>query len=196
MLLCWRRFLRVPWPARKSNQWILKFGRTDAEPEAPGLWPLDVKKWLIGKDPDAGKDWRQEEKETTEDEMVGWHHRLRGHEFEQTPGNSEGQGRCVCCCPWGPKASGRMEQLNWFIILAPAVTGAAASLPFVLDHDCYCCETSFMTQGLEPRTRNCFRSVLECSEFQPLCSMERFLSCASVSAASCRKLCDVSSLSV
>ena len=131
-LWCWRRLLRVPWTARRSNQSILKenevaqscptlcdpvdcspagssvhgilqakilelvaisfsspkgnqswifIGRTDAEAETPVFWPPDVKKWLIGKDPDAGKDWRREEKGTTEDEMVGWHHRLEGHEF-------------------------------------------------------------------------------------------------------------------
>ena len=88
-LLCWRRLLRVPWTARRSNQSILKknqpwicIGRADAEAEAPILWPPDGKNWLIGKDPDAGKDWRQEEKGKTEDETVGWHHRLNGHEFE------------------------------------------------------------------------------------------------------------------
>ena len=79
---CWRRLLRVPWTARRSNQsWIL-IGRTDGEAESPIIWPPDVKNWLIGKDPDAGKDWGQREKGTREDEMVGWHHRLNGHEFE------------------------------------------------------------------------------------------------------------------
>jgi len=85
--LCWRRLLRVPWTARRSNQSILKeinpeysIRRTDAEAEAPIHWPPDVKSRLIGKDPDAGKDWRQEEKGTPEDEMVGWHHWLSGHE--------------------------------------------------------------------------------------------------------------------
>ena len=82
----WRRLLRVPWTARRSNQSILKswifIGRTDAEAETPILWPPCAKNWRIRKDPDAGKDWRQEEKATTEDEMVGWHHRLDGHEFE------------------------------------------------------------------------------------------------------------------
>ena len=68
--------------------------------------------WLIGKDPDAGKDWRQEEKGETEDEMVGWHHWLNGHEFEQTPGASEGQGGLVCCIPWGHKESDMTEWLN------------------------------------------------------------------------------------
>ena len=87
-LWCWRRLLRVPWTARRSNQSILKdqswifIGRTDAEAETPILWPPDVKNWLIGKDHDAGKDGRQEEKGTIEDEMVGWHHWLNEHEFE------------------------------------------------------------------------------------------------------------------
>ena len=85
----WRRLLIVPWTARRSNQSILKgnqswifIGRTDAEAETPILWPPDAKSWLIWKDPDAGKDWRREEKGTTEDEMVGWHHRLDGYEFQ------------------------------------------------------------------------------------------------------------------
>ena len=86
-LWCWRRLLRVPWTARRSNQSILKeiwifTGRTVAEAETPILWPPDAKSWLIWKDPDAGKDWRQEEKGTTEDEMVGWHHQYYGREFE------------------------------------------------------------------------------------------------------------------
>ena len=100
-LWCWRRLLRVPWTVR-SNQSILKeinwilndswifTGRTDVEAEAPILWPPDAESQFIGKDHDAGKDWGQEEKRGTEDEMVGWHHRLNGHEFEQTQGASEG----------------------------------------------------------------------------------------------------------
>ena len=79
-------------------------GRTDAEAETPILWPPDVKSLLIVKDPDAGKDWGQEEKGTTEAEMVGWHHQLNGHEFEQTPGDS-GQGSLMCCSPCGLKES-------------------------------------------------------------------------------------------
>ena len=78
-------------------------GRSDAEAETPILWPTDAKSWLIGKDPDAGKDWGQEEKGPTEDEMVGWHHQLDGHELKQTPVDSEGQGSLVCCSPWGHK---------------------------------------------------------------------------------------------
>ena len=87
----------------KGNQSWIFIGRTDAQTKAPILWPPDVKSWLIRKDPDAGKDWRQEEKGTTEDEMVGWHHWLNGHEFEQTPGDSEGQRSPPCCRPWGHK---------------------------------------------------------------------------------------------
>ena len=85
----------------KGNQSWLFIGRTDAEVETPILWPPDVKNWLIGKDTVAGKDWRWEEKRTTEDAMVGWHHRLNGHEFEQAPGVDDGQGSWACCSPWG-----------------------------------------------------------------------------------------------
>ena len=87
----------------KGNQsWII-IGRTDAEAEALILWPPDAKNWLIGKDPDTGKDWGQEEKGMTEDEMVGWHHWLSGHEFEQVLENGEGQGSLACYSPWGLK---------------------------------------------------------------------------------------------
>ena len=96
----------------KGNQpWIFT-GRTDVEAEAPILRPPDAKDQLIRKDADAGKDWRQEEKGTIEDEMVGWHHRLNGREFEQTPGNGEGQGSLVCCSPCGHKQSHRTERLT------------------------------------------------------------------------------------
>ena len=81
--------------------------------EALILWPPDEKNWLIGKTPDVGKDWRQEEKRTTEDEMAGWHHQLDGHEFEQVPGVGDGQGSLVCCSPWGRKESDMTEWLNW-----------------------------------------------------------------------------------
>ena len=84
----------------------------DAEAEAPLLWPPDTKSWLIRKDPDAGKDWRQEEKGMTEDKMVGWHHWLDGHEFGQALGVGDGQGSLACCSPWGCKESDRTEQLN------------------------------------------------------------------------------------
>ena len=98
----------------KGNQPWIRTIRTDAEAEASILWPPDVKSQLIGKDPDAKKNCRQEEKGTTEDEMVGWHHWLNGQEFEQIPGGSEGQGSLVCCSPRGLKESDitQTEQLH------------------------------------------------------------------------------------
>ena len=92
-----------PFNPKGNKPWIF-IGETDAEAEAPILWLHDVKRQLIGKDPDAGKDWRQEEKGMTEDEMVGWHHWLNGHEIEQAPGDGEEQGileYCTPCSPWG-----------------------------------------------------------------------------------------------
>ena len=97
----------------KGNQPWIFIGGTDPEAEAPILWPPDAKSWLIGKDPDVGRDWGQEEKGMTEDEMVGWHHRLNGHEFEWTPGVGDGQGGLVCCSPWGCKESDTTEGLSW-----------------------------------------------------------------------------------
>ena len=94
----------------KGNQFWIFIGRTDAE--TPILWPPDEKNWLIGKDSDAGKDWRQEEKGMTGDEMVGWHHRSNGHEFEQTPGDSEGQEGLACCSPWDHKELDMTVWLN------------------------------------------------------------------------------------
>ena len=93
-----------------NQSWIF-IGRTDDE--APIPWLPDVKNWLIGKDPDVGKDWRWEENGMTEDEMVGWHHRLDGHEFEQDPGVGDGQGSLACYSPWGCKESDKTEWLNW-----------------------------------------------------------------------------------
>ena len=84
----------------KGHQSWIFIGRTDAEAETPILWPPDAKNWLTGKDPDAGKDWGQEEKGTTEDEMAGWHQQLNGHEFEQALGVGDGQGSLACCSPW------------------------------------------------------------------------------------------------
>ena len=92
---------------------FLFMGRTDDETEPPILWPPDVKNWLFRKDPDAGKDWMQEEKGIAEDEMVGWHHWPNGHEFEQAPGVGDIQGSLVCCSPWGRKESDTTEWLNW-----------------------------------------------------------------------------------
>ena len=118
-LWCWRRLLRVPWTARRSNQSILKeispeyTLEADAQAEAPILCPTDVKSWLTGNNPDARKVWRWEEKGTTEDEMVRWHHRLDGHDFEQAPGAGDGQESLVCCSSWGRKESDTTEWLNW-----------------------------------------------------------------------------------
>ena len=96
----------------KGNQSLIFTGRTDAQAETPKFWPPDAKSQLIRKDPDAGKDWRQEEKGTTEDEMVEQHHRLDGHEFEQTQKDSEGQGSLACCSPWGHKELDTTQWLN------------------------------------------------------------------------------------
>ena len=125
-LWCWRRLLRVPWTAR-STQSILKKISAEYSLEGPMLklklqyfGHLIIKNWLIGKDPDAGKDWRQEEKGTTEDKMVGWHHRLNGHKFEQALGVGEGQVSLACCGPCGCKESDMTEWLNWTVAgLAP-----------------------------------------------------------------------------
>ena len=87
----------------KGNQPWIFIGRTDVEAETPILWPPDAKNWLISKDPDSGKHWEQEEKGTTEDEMVAWHHWFDGHEFEQTPRVGDGQGSLACYSPWGCK---------------------------------------------------------------------------------------------
>ena len=95
----------------KGNQVLIFTGRTDAETEAPILWPLDEKSRLIRKDPDDGKDWRQE-KGMTEDQMVGWHLWFNGHESEQAIGDGEGQGSLACCSPWGRKQLDMTEQLN------------------------------------------------------------------------------------
>ena len=96
----------------KGNQSWIFIGRTDAETEAPILWPPRRKSWLIRKDPDAGKDWRQEQKGMTEDEMVGWHRWLSGHEFEQALEVGDGQGSLACCGPWDHKEEDMTERLN------------------------------------------------------------------------------------
>ena len=104
-----------PVNGKGNKSWIF-IGRTDAEAETPILWPPDAKNWLIWKDPDVGKDWMQEEKGTTEDEMVGWHHQLDGREFEQALGVGDGQGSLVCCSLWGHKELGMTEQLNCLLL--------------------------------------------------------------------------------
>ena len=120
---CWRRLLRVPWTARRSNQSILKEMSPGCsleglmlEAETPILWPPHAKSWLIGKDPDARRDWGQEEKVMTEDEMAGWHHRLDGHEFEWTLGVGDGQGGLACYDHGVTKSQTRLSdwtELNW-----------------------------------------------------------------------------------
>ena len=101
-----------PVHSKRDRPWVF-LGRTDAKAETPVLWPPHAKSWLTGKDPDAGRDWGQEEKGTTEDEMAGWHHRLNGHEFGWTPGVGDGQGGLVCCDSWGRKESDTTKQLKW-----------------------------------------------------------------------------------
>ena len=98
--------------SKGDQSWVL-IGRTDAKVETPMLWPLHAKSWLIGKSYDAGTDWEQEEKGTTEDEMTGWHHWLDEHEFRWTPGVGDGQGGLACCNSWGRKESDTTERLNW-----------------------------------------------------------------------------------
>ena len=100
----------------KGNQSWIFIGRTDAEASASILWPSDVKNWLIWKHPDARKDQRWEEKGTTEDEIVGWHHQLDGHEFEQAPWVGDGQGSLACCSPWCRKELDMTEWLNWICV--------------------------------------------------------------------------------
>ena len=122
----WANYLcRVPWAARRSNQSILKeispeysLGGLRLKLKLPILWPPDVKNWLIGKDPDPGKDWRQKEKETAEDKIVGWHHWLDGHEFEKALGVGDGQGSLVCCSRGVAKSQKQLSdwtELNWNI---------------------------------------------------------------------------------
>ena len=118
-LWCWRRLLspldyeeiRAVHP-KGDQSWVL-IGRTNVEAETPIFWPPDANSWLIGKGSDAGKDWRQEEKGMPEDEMVGWHHWLDGHEFEQALGFGDGHGSLACCSPWGRKEPDMTEWLNW-----------------------------------------------------------------------------------
>ena len=118
-LWCWRRLLSPldckeiqPVHSEGDQSWVF-FGRNDAEAETPVLWPPHEKSWLVGKDSDAGRDWGQEEKGTTEGEMAGWHHRLDGREFEWTLGVGDGQGGLACCDSWGCKELDTIEWLNW-----------------------------------------------------------------------------------
>ena len=101
-----------PVHSKGDQSWVF-FGRTDAKAETPILWPPHMMSWLIGKDCDVERDWGQEEKATTEDEMAGWHPGLNGHEFGWTPGVGDGQGGLACCDSWGLKESDTTERLNW-----------------------------------------------------------------------------------
>ena len=118
-LWCWRRLVSPLdckeiqlVPSKGDQSWVF-IGRTDAEVETPILCPPHAKSWLIGKDPDAGRDWGQEEKGTTEDEVAGWHQQLYAYEFGWTPGVGGGQGGLVCCYSWGHKELDTTERLNW-----------------------------------------------------------------------------------
>ena len=121
----------------KGNQSWIFIGRSDAE--APIFWPPDAKNWLLRKDPDAGKYWRQEEKGMKEDEIRGRHHQLDGHEFEQTLKVGDGQGSVVCCSPWGRKELDIIERLNWlFIVCAPWPTEPESPANSVNIHGLFC----------------------------------------------------------
>ena len=141
----WRSLLRVPWTARRSNQSTLKAIRPEYSLEGLMLklklrysGPPDVKNWLIGKDPDAGKVGRQEKKETIEDEMVGWHHQLDGYELELAQACSQprvgcGQGRLICCCPWGHKKLDTTEQLNWTEVTSSGSSSEGTDFYFLME---------------------------------------------------------------
>ena len=109
-----------PVHSKGDQPWVF-FGRNDAKAETLVLWPPHEKSWLIGKDPDAGRNLGQEEKGTTEDEMAGWHHWLDGREFEWTLGDGDGQGGLVCCDSWGRKESDTTDQLNWLKHFIPKI---------------------------------------------------------------------------
>ena len=118
-LWCWRRLESPldrkevqPVHSKGDQSWVF-IGRTDAKAETPILWPPHATSWLVGKDPDSGRYWEQEEKGMTEDEMAGWHHWLDAHEFEWTLGVGDGQGGLACCDSWGRKESDTTERLNW-----------------------------------------------------------------------------------
>ena len=110
-----------PLNPKGDQSWVF-IGGTDAEAETPILWPPHAKSWLIGNDPDAGRDWGQEEKGTTEDEMVGWHHQLNGHESEWSPGVGDGQGGLACCDSWSCIELDMTEWLNWTELNAFCIT--------------------------------------------------------------------------
>ena len=129
-LWCWRESPLdckeiQPVPSEGDQPWDF-FGRNDAKAETPVLWPPHAKSWLIGKDSDAGRNWGQEEKGMTEDEMAGWHHRLNERGFGWTPGVGDGQGGLACCNSWGRKESDTTEKLNWTELMAQTVKNLPA----------------------------------------------------------------------
>ena len=132
LLLVLEKTLESPWDCKeiqpvqpKGNQSWIFIGRKDAEAETPILWPPDLKNWLICKDPEAEKDWRQEERRMTEDEMAGWHYWLDEHEFGWTLGVGDGQGGLACCSPWGHKESDMTERLNWTELMDSSLPGSS-----------------------------------------------------------------------
>ena len=138
---------RVPWTARRSNQSILK----EISPEAPILWPPDAKNWLTGKDPDAGKDWRWEEKGMTEDEMVGRHHQLDRYEFEQALGVGDGQESLACCSPWGHRVGHDWTtELNYKQISKGAIP--ISSFQVFNVSEILTCMSCFQLWSLQPRS--------------------------------------------
>ena len=156
----------------KGNQSWIFIGRTDAEAETPILWPFNGKNWLIGKDPDAGKDWRWEEKETTEDNMVGWHHGLNGHEFEQAPGVGDGQGGLACCRVghnWATELNWTelkwTESLVWSSGMTIVGSHVAPLFPIIkhqwmtviLKHPWWVTEQLQITHHLHQQQSHCFR---------------------------------------
>ena len=155
----------------KGNKSWMFIGRTDAE--APILWPPDVKDWLIGKDPDAGKKWRCEEKGRTEDEMVGWHHRHNGNEFEQVPGDSEGQGNLMCCSPWGDKCSDTTEWLNNNDILEQTVVSLQSSDSKMKAHMQMRFKVISTQNEMGPRSSAILECLLHHSSFHPLSLVTR-----------------------
>ena len=142
-LWCWRRPLESPLDCKEiqpvhpkgDQSWVFT-GRTDAEAETPVLWLPHAKSWLIGKDPDAGRDWGQEEKGMSEDEMVGWHHQLNGHGFEYTLGVGDGQGGLACCDSWGRRVGHNWAtELNW------------TDSTYI--HNCYICTVNYTLIGIK-----------------------------------------------
>ena len=148
-------YIYQPVHPKGDQSWVFT-GRTDAEAETPILWPPHAKSWLIGKDSDAGRDWGQEEKRTTEDEMAGWHHRLDGRESEWTLGVGDGQGGLACCDSWGRKELDTTERLNWTepLIWCARLTGHES--PFLFKDGALLCAPSgcvaFMDTALGPHS--------------------------------------------